>query len=675
MTIKVLTGTYASGYTLQSPVTTLSIAASGYVEGTGVSTLATATAAYTVINSGRINSSGDGVYLAAGGSVTNGSTTDPSADIRAGGQGVLAYHGAGTVNNFGAIESGRQAVLLYDGGSVTNGGAADTAALLSGFRGIGIYNASGTVANFATIIGTTASGMFLATGGVVTNGSANDTTALIRGSSFGVDIGGSAGPLGTVANFGTIESGFGFQDAAGVSVGRYAPSTTGSVINGSASDAKALIYGYDGVDIGGAGTVTNFGTIRGTGVAGGSGIYLAARGSSVTNGGASQTGAIIEGFSGVTVGAGYTATVTNFGTISAAGGAAIQFESSTDVLAVEAGSAFLGAVLGDGGTLDLASGVGTLTVLQAGGNMNLTVSGSMTPTPFTNFATLEVGVGASFTLAGAAAIAAGQRLIDAGTLTVSGTVDQTGAVTVGGTTSKAALLTVATGATWDIQNRSNILVGLATGSRIKVNGTLAKSAGSGPSFVGVAVVDVGSITAASGTLDFGGAITGSGAMLVVSGATLEADFTTASSLKMSFGGGTATLALGDPAAFAASIRGFAATDTIDLLDVVATSAALGPGNTLVISDGNTTVATLKLAGNYNRDTFAVTSDGHHGTNVTVTSGEGAAPRSDRVMAAAHLFIATMAGLVAGAGDTAVVTAGWRPDASRSMLAYPRLQQA
>ena len=33
MTTKVLTGTYASGYFLQAPITTVSIAGSGYIEG------------------------------------------------------------------------------------------------------------------------------------------------------------------------------------------------------------------------------------------------------------------------------------------------------------------------------------------------------------------------------------------------------------------------------------------------------------------------------------------------------------------------------------------------------------------------------------------------------------------------------------------------------------------
>ena len=50
MTTKVLTGTYAAGYSLTSPITTLSIASGGYVEGQGVHSASAA--AYTVVNGG-----------------------------------------------------------------------------------------------------------------------------------------------------------------------------------------------------------------------------------------------------------------------------------------------------------------------------------------------------------------------------------------------------------------------------------------------------------------------------------------------------------------------------------------------------------------------------------------------------------------------------------------------
>ena len=71
------------------------------------------------------------------------------------------------------------------------------------------------------------------------------------------------------------------------------------------------------------------------------------------------------------------------------------------MLIVEAGCAFEGAVNGGGGTLNLASGTGTLTGLLSPGG-NVTVSGSMATTTFQNFDTVEIGAGATFTDTGAA---------------------------------------------------------------------------------------------------------------------------------------------------------------------------------------------------------------------------------------------------------------------------------
>ena len=344
------------------------------------------------------------------------------------------------------------------------------------------------------------------------------------------------------------------------------------------------------------------------------------------------------------------------------------FKAKVALAAVKAGSAFVGSVLGDGGTLDLASGTGTPTNLLAGGNV--TVSGSMALTTFTNFATVEVGAVASFTVAGDSAVGAGQNLIDAGTVTVSGTIDQSGRVTIGGGTSAAATLTIAAGATWDIENNSGIALGLSTKSSIKNSGTLIKAGGTAPSIIGVKVIDTGSMEAASGTLDFTQAITGTGAMSVDSGATLEVDSTAASALRMTFKGGNAILALSDPSAFAATIHGFAPTDTIELIRIHATSAVLGTGDTLVITDGTNPVATLQLAGTFTGDTSNVASNGNIGTNITVTTGVAHVPPPSP----GHQFVGAMAVFGAQAGGHGVpAVEPWRTQPH--ILAAPRFQIA
>ena len=219
MTTKILTGTYATGYALQSPVTTLSITHTGYIAGSGITTPLNANVAYTIVDLGLIqagqyqNSSttGSGVDLEDGGSVTQGSASATGlygqGEI-SGGNGVSIRRAAGTVTNFGMIFGANSSltyagIYLSAGGGVTNGSNQDTAAMIGGYCGIQIAGASGTVANFGLVQGKTRPAIFLADGGSVTNGSLTDSYALIVSGASAVSISGTAG---TVANFGTIEA-------------------------------------------------------------------------------------------------------------------------------------------------------------------------------------------------------------------------------------------------------------------------------------------------------------------------------------------------------------------------------------------------------------------------------------------------------------------------------------
>jgi hypothetical protein len=655
--------------------------------------------------------------------VTNGSAADATALIESSYATVQVGGGPAVVRNYGTIQgqgASGLGVYLFSGGAVTNGSATDTKAVIAAYGGAGVKAlAVATVANFGTILGLPY-GVHIRSGGAVTNGSATDTTALIEGNKGVYAHYGSA----KVTNFGTIQG----RTQAGVSL-----FTGGSVINGSAADTTALITAYfSGVETLGVATVTNFGTIAGT------------------------------------------------------AGEAVLFSSTTDVLVVEAGSVFVGYVLGGGGTLDLASGVGKIGSLKisslTGGNV--TVSGSMPITTFTNFGTVEISKGARFTLTGAGTIAGGgtATLVDdgvfrvtgaltiggtvsgAGTLTFAsgtqtvnagatisvahwsltggtttintslayggaftegvgatlalvagdklaltgatalsgtihgagrvtvsnatasgltiggtvrledaGAVDQTGMVTIGDTTTKAAALITDAGATWTIAGGGGIARGAATTSTINNNGTLTDQA-AGTTIVGVKVVDSGSMMAAVGTLDFTRALTGTGAMSVDGGATLEVDNTTASTLSMTFNGGNAVLALKDPSAFAATINGFAPTDSIDLLGKQATSAKLGAGDTLVIRRNAKVIATLQLAGTYTGDTFTAASDGKGGTSITVTSSGATALPSAPALRTPHAFIAAAASLGAASGGAHATTVahdvGWRTilSAPRAMVA-------
>jgi len=292
MTTKYLSGNYPAGYTLAAGYTRLVVQRTAYVGGSGVDVGFRA----VIANRGTIaatGTSGQGVYLQAGGRVINGDLSDTAALISGYG-GVSVSGAAGAVDNFGTIEStGKSmvypplcdAVYLGDGGSVTNGSAADTTALLVGYaNGVAASLRAATVTNFATINAAQV-GVDLGDGGSVINGSATDKTALLIANAAGVEV---TGARATVTNFGTIEG------AYGVSM------LDATVINGSASDTTALIIGGrlgvgTSVDPPKPSTVINYGTIDQTGdVYNGVGISFLG-GGTVINGSAADKTAVIEG--------------------------------------------------------------------------------------------------------------------------------------------------------------------------------------------------------------------------------------------------------------------------------------------------------------------------------------------------------------------------------------------
>jgi len=529
MTTKTLTGAYPAGYTLGAGYSGLIIDASAYVGGSGVY----ASAAASIVNYGTVNALGgyrdNGVHLAAGGSLTNGAATNTTATIVGYVNGVLADTSS-AVANFATISGLLGAgVSLAAGGSVTNGSASSTTALIEGvYGGVQASGAAGTVANFATIYAQpsdvhTHYAIYLEAGGAVTNGSSSDRAALIGGG--GVY---AAGAPAAIANYGTIQSpnytgvvleaggtvtngsvadkaalieGVGGVDAYNaaatvINFGKITGSNSygvylsvgGTVTNGSSADTKARIAGFGGVGAGGApATIANFGTIQGfTNI----GVYPAA-GGSVTNGSAGDSAALIEGYGGVYCGgAAAPTTVTNFGTITGTGDPAVDFTSTADVLVAEAGSVFNGAVKGGGGTLDLGSGTGTITSLASG---DVTVTGSMPTTTFTNFGTLVIAAYAAFTLTSPGTIGAGgtQTLGDLGVLTVSDglTVDG-GAIT--GATSGAGTLALTGGTT-----------SFSAGSILDVANVTLSGAGTVAAFDAPELIFAGTWSQSAGTLTVG----------------------------------------------------------------------------------------------------------------------------------------------------------------------------
>jgi hypothetical protein len=259
-----------------------------------------------------------------------------------------------TIQNDGVLESNGYGISLSGGATITNGGAADTKATIYGYNS-GIYaGKAATVANFATITGLITTGIVLEKGGTLTNGAAADTKALIYGGQYGVEMYGNSD---LVTNFGTILGG---TNGTGIEIS----GSSEAVVNGSATDKTALIYGYKNGFFGTGGSVDidNFGSIIASTSYNSSGYGIYFSGGTITNHG------LIAGLGGIiglyAKGAG-PMVVVNSGTIIGAGtmgnGIYMYLGTRGGTLVVDPGAVFEGNVVFAHGTkvsavLELGSG-------------------------------------------------------------------------------------------------------------------------------------------------------------------------------------------------------------------------------------------------------------------------------------------------------------------------------
>ena len=347
----------------------------------------------TIINAGALSATaGYGVRLLAGGAVTNGSASNTTASITGALYGIkTGVHGAATVSNFGTVANTStttgMGIFVLGTGSVVNGGTADTAAFVSGYySGVRITGAGATVNNFGTVLANSqfGSAAYLRTGGSVTNGTTADTRAMLNGGEFGVEIQHAAG---TVTNYGTIQGtgslGRGIVLQAG-----------GSVVNGSNADTAATIFASsrNAIYIGGTtgGSVTNYGTIRSVGPIGLPSNGVAIRpGGTVTNGSATDTAAtIIATRQGVYLQGLVPSVVANFGTIQSLNANGLDL--------------YLGATVTNGSTADTRALIIGWTGIYDGGVSTITnfatISGSSTAVVLSDGGTIING-GTSDTVA------------------------------------------------------------------------------------------------------------------------------------------------------------------------------------------------------------------------------------------------------------------------------------
>ena len=643
-----------------------------------------------------------GTDLRGGGEIVNGALADTIASVTGA---ISTETTVSTVFNFGSIEAGFNnlgAITLQAGGFVFNGTAADTTSKIQSYgTRVLVEGGAGTVVNFGAIYATTrqkgGAGVELTNGGRVVNGSGHDEGAVISGKN-GVII---YGATGTVRNYGTILGGGGFQTSAlDVLAG-------GSVINGSLYDTAATIQEYGFGEGSYAADLTdaaclNFGTIEG-----GSNAYaLRLTGSQLRNGAAGDSTALIKGPRGVLLES--NATITNFGTISGGTGHALIAKYANDEVIVEAGSTFVGAVFGGGGTLALASGTGALTGLSDGA---VHVSGSMPAAAFSDFGTLRIGSAANFTVVGAVRVGAGDQLLDAGTLVLGGSVNNSGLIELLGGPSRLELdanttltgggifvvgVTAADkvyGASSDIllvnnsfiqgggqlgagslalSNRvDGIIEGdvaatliIATGTNTIANAGRIVARGVGSVTIRSAIDNDGRLETVGGAMVVYGPVSGTGSA-VISGGTLS--FAGAFDERVSFlhaGLHAGVLALAQSQGYANTIVGFSRTGAtaLDLRDIgfvgagEASFAGTARSGILSVSDGAHT-ARLRLVGDFTAATFTAKSDGAGGTIVTTST----------TMAPALHFIAAMSSLGASPAAThAPPRESWRQSALQLM---------
>ncbi|MES2988866.1 MAG: autotransporter-associated beta strand repeat-containing protein [Pseudomonadota bacterium] len=366
----------SSGYGINAGVGatgTITNNASGLVTGTRGGIVRTGTGALAIINSGVISGTGTTSY---GVNVTNGTgtITNNAGGIIAGRALGVISNVAATITNGGTIGAGTvsggafvangdsDGLQLFDGGLITNNAGALLSAGASGIYSVG---ATITVNNSGTITGTGA-GAYLRNGQVRVNN-------LTGGSIKSLDI---ASADAVVSNSGMIVNSAGAAIIGAGGLPLTVTNNAGGTISGSTY----------GIDLSGAGTIVNSGSISGTTAAirGASGNFA----NSVTLNSGTVTGAIdlgggndILNFNGGTFsstidgGTGTDAFNSNLGALNSATidfGNILNFESVTHqsgTLTLTGTSSYAGPTSVAGGTLVVNGSTASATTVANGATL------------------------------------------------------------------------------------------------------------------------------------------------------------------------------------------------------------------------------------------------------------------------------------------------------------------
>ncbi|HEY2177324.1 MAG TPA: hypothetical protein VGH15_01970 [Caulobacteraceae bacterium] len=520
MTTKILSGVYSSGYTLAANYSGVSVTRTGSVTGVNYSTGTTYKPGgdgLTLVDVATLGNSGQ----IQGGKGSQGRADSYSA-YYSNGQYYIGYitpASQGYAGGAGVVAHADVQIVNHStirGGEGGFGGVGGVPFFLGGG---GIYSAKG---------GDGGAGIILQSGGQINN------SGLIQGGDgYYGGIGGAGIELaagGVVANSGGIEGGAGSSGG----YGNTAPPSSGV------------------------------------------GISLLA-GGKVTNGSSAASSAYISGSTGVVVNG--TGTVANWGTIKGLSGPSVQFNSTKDVLIAEAGSEFIGQVVGGGGTLDLAGGVGTIAGL--GGTATLT--GALSAT-ISGFGAYDIATGAHWSLAGASSLANTGALVIAGSLINEGTMDQNGLVTLAN-----GAVDNQSGAVWDLANGIDVAAG-ESGTFTNAGTLVRETSATSVNNIHADLINTGTLEVAGGTLSLDGPVNFLSGLVTGPG-TLQ------------FGGGVTRLDTGLALSVGALATKGATTKVIVNETLAWSNAWVQSGGTLAIASGD--ILTLSGTG----DSFAGTIDG------------------------------------------------------------------
>lgn len=153
-------------------------------------------------------------------------------------------------------------------------------------------------------------------------------------------------------------------------------------------------------------------------------------------------------------------------------------------------------------------------------------------------------------------------------------------------------------------------LGNKAASSVTNAGLLEKAEGTGVSTIAPAVANSGTIEAASGRLDFKGAIAGTGADIVAGASTLEFDAAVAAGQTVSFTGAKGVLDLTNYGTFDGALSGFETVGTGDTIDVAGARTWVGFVENSAHTSGLMTFAdgaarqNVTLMGNYTSSDFA-----------------------------------------------------------------------